>query len=1211
MWLFLQLFLYCSDSELNSIFRKNIGFDDTIKERKVKLMSFNFQQLRASLKRVLIVTLTTVLILCQFDMSALAVTRVDKNGEIVYSNVTGNVSGDVSGNPSPGDVSGNAFALKHNVSVAIGERLTLRLIGQEYWVYSDDGNYTVEKDLSRFDTRYEWYRENEEGELTPIDNSDSATYSVENCSAEDLGRYVARMYGTVGGKEIKFAERVFNVTSTDIGNIPDDSDFEFGVEKEFKPVFYDENGKIVESAKFEISYAYGFDLNKDSFGKEGTTLVRTNRKNAYILMNVTVDGEYIGEYELNFRFPDYKEYNFGEIKTRAFTDSDFQQDFSISHIASANQRIDYQVSLFDEDEEDAIEIDSSYYKFDKEKGILRIPKNKLERLKDEVEYLRVTYSVSVNGYLVRQAEKWLDIMDPLVIPDGEPEPDSPSVVIPLSSHDIPSEMVAINTTGKVLNSDNPYGTNTTLRLKSISVEDSSIIRIEPYDRYSYALYGLERGSTRITRVYQYGNENKTITDVDLFEVYDSVVSINPEELFIIAGQTQKCVINPKIWTDKGWVSPEDSGKDVRIKAKPVFAENHYLENSRVQQEVNDHSANEFITIKKSGTSFIITAKKPLSICECLDDYHLEILFSATVNGKATETMQDSADVYIYSDGIILFNLDEIQYGPGDSISIKKDVTTTIELDLSNLYFNGIDTSVSSLPIDSIDLSCVDCYDENYDIIDPDIDVTLTDDKLRIKTNELYEEGRKREREIAISFDEYTYSFYVSVDEDAPYYDSFNLEDCTITGIVDKEYTGKPIYQFFKITNKYGDSLVKNLDYNISYKNNRTPGLATMTIKGIGNYQGTMTKTFNIIGSGSSGGGSSGGDIGGGSSGGDVGGGSIGGGGAGGGGGIAPSEPEDNTITNTGSESAGDALTNVDAKDNTTVTEGKAETKVDADLGSKIVENAVENKSTGVVIKAQTEQGSSSASTVALPASTINAIAEKTEASVTIKTDSAEVSLDKTALDAVAEKAGTSGDVKLVIETKEQNKNKVVIELKLETSNGAVSDFKGGNATVTVPVSEELAGKKIVCVYIDENGKYTKMEGKLTADGKSYTFTTGHFSTYAILEEAEADAVIDEQNKAEAPAVKVAKASVKLKAYKGGKLKVTASAKNATGYRVYYKKSTWKKYKTYTKGNIKTLNKTFKKLAKGKYTVKVKAYHKAADGKVTWGTISNAKKITVR
>ena len=37
-----------------------------------------------------------------------------------------------------------------------------------------------------------------------------------------------------------------------------------------------------------------------------------------------------------------------------------------------------------------------------------------------------------------------------------------------------------------------------------------------------------------------------------------------------------------------------------------------------------------------------------------------------------------------------------------------------------------------------------------------------------------------------------------------------------------------------------------------------------------------------------------------------------------------------------------------------------------------------------------------------------------------------------------------------------------------------------------------------------------MEGLLPSDSKSYTFTTGHFSTYAILEKAEADAEIIKQ-----------------------------------------------------------------------------------------------------
>ena len=422
---------------------------------------------------------------------------------------------------------------------------------------------------------------------------------------------------------------------------------------------------------------------------------------------------------------------------------------------------------------------------------------------------------------------------------------------------------------------------------------------------------------------------------------------------------------------------------------------------------------------------------------------------------------------------------------------------------------------------------------------------------------------------------------------------YKLQKFNVKVIGDCTYKGSAVTPELEVSDSYGRILEIGKDYEAEYTDNDKPGTASVTVTLKGSIFGILEKSFEIKaedtpgGSGSSGGGS-----------------------AGGGGGGAPAEPSEDPISNSKGDS-GSITTNVNLSDKVSAADGKAEVKVDSELGDKIVENAVNNASSTVDINASVA-GNAAKTEVSLPAKTYNDILAKTDAeTVSIKTDAGTVVLDRAALIAVADKAGTEGDVKLVVETKEQNKNKVVIELKLETSNGAVSDFKGGNATVTVPVSEELAGKKIVCVYIDDNGKYTKMVGELSADKKSFTFTTGHFSTYAILEEAEADAVIDEQNKAEAPAVKVAKASVKLKAYKGGKLKVTASAKNATGYRVYYKKSSWKKYKTYTKGNIKTLNKTFKKLSKGTYTVKVKAYHKSANGNVTWGAISNARTARVK
>ena len=341
--------------------------------------------------------------------------------------------------------------------------------------------------------------------------------------------------------------------------------------------------------------------------------------------------------------------------------------------------------------------------------------------------------------------------------------------------------------------------------------------------------------------------------------------------------------------------------------------------------------------------------------------------------------------------------------------------------------------------------------------------------------------------------------------------------------------------------------------------------------------------------------------------------------------VIPSLPSDNDITNSGS--GFDASTSVDVSDKTTVTDSKAETKVDADLGNKIVENALKNNSTDVVINAGTSAGDSAGSTVTLPESTVKALAKDTEASVTIKTDSAEVSLDKDAVAAVAAQAGSEGEVKLVVETKEQNKNKVEIELTLVTSNGTVSSFNGGTVTVTVPVSQELADKKVVCVYIDENGKYHKVDGAINEEGTHYTFTTGHFSTYAVMSEEDAEAVIRQQTADEQKAkIKQVKAIVTLstkglkkgirvtvkvpddqKADKTGIIIYRSTSKTAKTYAVYKKVAT--KDSTYIIRNTKNV-KGQNLTAGKKYYYKVRAY-KVIDGKTYYGPMSSVKSIKAK
>ena len=92
---------------------------------------------------------------------------------------------------------------------------------------------------------------------------------------------------------------------------------------------------------------------------------------------------------------------------------------------------------------------------------------------------------------------------------------------------------------------------------------------------------------------------------------------------------------------------------------------------------------------------------------------------------------------------------------------------------------------------------------------------------------------------------------------------------------------------------------------------------------------------------------------------------------------------------------------------------------------------------------------------------------------------------------------------------------------------------------------------------------------------------------------------------------VAKASNTVKAGKKS-FTVKATAANATGYRVYYKKAGAKSWKSYTK-KTDSLSKTFSGLSKGKYSVKVRAYAKnyAGDGEVVWGATSSTKTVKVK
>ena len=73
----------------------------------------------------------------------------------------------------------------------------------------------------------------------------------------------------------------------------------------------------------------------------------------------------------------------------------------------------------------------------------------------------------------------------------------------------------------------------------------------------------------------------------------------------------------------------------------------------------------------------------------------------------------------------------------------------------------------------------------------------------------------------------------------------NLTNPTISAITNKTYTGSQIKP--TPTVKDGNTVLKlNTDYTLSYKNNLNVGTATITIKFIGNYTGSVSRTFKIV-----------------------------------------------------------------------------------------------------------------------------------------------------------------------------------------------------------------------------------------------------------------------------------------------------------------------------------------------------------------------------
>ena len=297
-----------------------------------------------------------------------------------------------------------------------------------------------------------------------------------------------------------------------------------------------------------------------------------------------------------------------------------------------------------------------------------------------------------------------------------------------------------------------------------------------------------------------------------------------------------------------------------------------------------------------------------------------------------------------------------------------------------------------------------------------------------------------------------------------------------------------------------------------------------------------------------------------SSGGGASGGGGGGASSGGGGGAAPAptpadadvitvkeDTKDNTTSKPGAETDTTTTTKTTVKNTTTeMTKNeqgqdvsKTTASVSKDLGDKLLDQAVSNKSDTIEITVKSNEtnnngsgaGASAADSVKateveLPKATVNAIAKDTNADLVIKTDNGEVVLDNKTLETIA--GAANGDTVTIVvgentrlkETQKPaekivGKNGTLFDLVAKIGEKHLHQFEGGKAYVILPMPQKLKGKDILVIYIDDNGLCKILNHSVVKIGAEdyIRFTTPHFSTFAVVDKDEAEGLIKEQNAA--------------------------------------------------------------------------------------------------
>lgn len=212
-----------------------------------------------------------------------------------------------------------------------------------------------------------------------------------------------------------------------------------------------------------------------------------------------------------------------------------------------------------------------------------------------------------------------------------------------------------------------------------------------------------------------------------------------------------------------------------------------------------------------------------------------------------------------------------------------------------------------------------------------------------------------------------------------------------------------------------------------------------------------------------------------------------------------------------STSEEDKTTTVKAKakmtvSNETISAEVSENTLDTAISKAIEESKKDKTSPVVQVTLNTEKDVHSMS-VTLPTESLDTLANDSDAQLVLTSPVATVKFDAKALKAISKQADGKVTLKVApVETAALTEGQkavvgdnLVVELLLVSDGKVISDFEGGNATVTIPyeLKDGEAAEGLVVYFLDNDGKLYECKTSYDAANKCITFITTHFSKYVV------------------------------------------------------------------------------------------------------------------